>query len=76
MHGHEEGAPCPRCGTVLVRRNDDTAEALACRLDVYRNLTLPLVGYYESTVPQIFHRVEAEEGFDMIFKALYGLVRG
>ena len=76
LHGHSEGDPCPRCGAVLVRRNDDTAEALEQRLTVYRELTLPVVGYYEGTAPEIMHRIDAGEGSDDIFVKLSALVAG
>ncbi len=76
LHAHSEGDPCPRCGAVLVRRNDDTAEALEQRLTVYRELTLPVVGYYEGTAPRIMHRIDAGEGSDDIFVKLSALVAG
>jgi len=74
LHTHAEGDPCPRCGAVLVRRNDDASEALEQRLIVYRDLTLPVVGYYERTAPGIMHRIDAGEGSDAIFAELSTLV--
>lgn len=74
LHGLQEGASCPRCSAPLVRRNDDTAEALTQRLDVYRNLTLPVVAYYELTAPQILHRIEAGKESADIFERLVQLV--
>jgi len=76
LHGHKEGDPCPKCGSPLVRRNDDTAEAIEERLRVYRESTLPVVGYYEKLVPSIFHRIDAGEGSDEIFQKLSVLVQG
>jgi adenylate kinase len=76
LHGYEVGYPCPRCGQPLVRRNDDTEEALSQRLEVYRNLTLPVLAYYERTAPQILHRVEAGQGSDTIFAILSRLIEG
>jgi len=76
LHGQKEGDPCPRCGSPLVRRNDDTAEAIEERLRVYRESTLPVVGYYEKLVPSIFHRIDAGEGSDEIFQKLSVLVQG
>jgi adenylate kinase len=76
LHSHTEGDPCPRCGAALVRRNDDTAQALERRLTVYRELTLPVAGYYENTVPGIMHRIDAGERSDDIFAKLSALVVG
>jgi adenylate kinase len=74
LHGIAEGKPCPRCGCPLVRRKDDTAEALEERLRVYRELTLPVVAYYERTASSILHRIDAGEGSDAIFLQLSKLV--
>ena len=74
LHGIAVGEPCPRCGAPLVRRNDDTAEALNQRLEVYRDQTLPVVGYYEKNSPQILHRIDAGEGSDLIFGKLSALI--
>ena len=76
LHTHAEGDPCPRCGSSLVRRKDDNAGALDQRLVVYRELTLPVVGYYEKTSPGILHRIDAGEGSDAIFGKLSALVNG
>lgn len=74
LHGHVEGSACPNCGSPLVRRKDDTEEALVQRLEVYRELTLPVVSYYEKTSPAILHRIDAGEASNAIFAQLSGLV--
>lgn len=74
LHAHRVGDPCPSCGTTLVRRNDDTEAALKERLRVYRESTLPVVGYYENSAPKIFHRINAAGGSDAIFAQLSKLV--
>ncbi len=38
---------CPHCGGELYQREDDTAETVQNRLQVYRRQTAPLVEYYE-----------------------------
>jgi adenylate kinase len=38
---------CDECGTPLVQRPDDQEEVIRRRLDVYRELTEPLVAFYE-----------------------------
>ncbi|MFZ4387043.1 MAG: adenylate kinase family protein, partial [Chthoniobacterales bacterium] len=74
LHGYVEGGACPNCGAPLVRRNDDTEAALAQRLEVYNQLTLPVVSYYEKTAPRILHRVDAGQGSDAIFAKIAVLV--
>jgi len=76
LHAQIEGGPCPKCGAPLVRRKDDTEEALVQRLKVYRELTLPVVSYYEKTAPELLHRVNAGEGSDAIFGQLSAMVGG
>lgn len=50
---HRESKPpakpgvCDRCGTRLEIRADDRPEVVANRLNVYRDLTAPVVSYYE-----------------------------
>ncbi len=74
LHGYVEGMRCPRCEAVLIRRNDDTAEALERRMTVYRELTEPVVGYYERTVPNLLHRLDAGQGSDAVFATISRLV--
>ena len=38
---------CDKCGEELVQRNDDKAETVLNRLEVYHAQTAPLIGYYE-----------------------------
>jgi len=74
LHGCTEGIPCPRCGTALVKRNDDTSEALSERLRIYRESTAPVIGFYESREPGIFHRIPAAGGSEEVFASLSHLV--
>lgn len=39
---------CDKCDAALVHRADDQPEAIRNRLEVYRNQTSPLLGYYEA----------------------------
>jgi adenylate kinase len=41
------GDLCRTCGHAVVQRDDETVEAIAHRLEVYHQLTAPLVGHYE-----------------------------
>jgi adenylate kinase len=74
LHGFGVNDLCPQCTSSLVRRKDDTEEALAERLRVYREETLPVVEHYREKFPMIFHRVDAGEGSDAIFEKLSALV--
>ena len=74
LHGLKTGDTCPACGGDLIRRNDDTAEALAERLRVYRESTIPVVTHYRDKAPGIFHSIDAGEGSDEIFEKLSALV--
>jgi adenylate kinase len=46
MPPKEEGR-CDACGGRLETRVDDREESVRCRIDVYRERTAPLIGYYE-----------------------------
>lgn len=41
-------SPCDDCGGELVRRTDDTPEAIARRLDLYDEQALPLLTWFDS----------------------------
>lgn len=45
-HVEKLDSPCPRCGTVLQRRADDSVEALERRMVEYREKTEPLISFY------------------------------
>ena len=73
LDGCSVGSACPRCGNELMRRNDDTEEALDQRLKSYRELTVPVIDYYESTVPLLLHRIAASEGSEAVFARISSL---
>jgi adenylate kinase len=65
----QEGV-CDKCGTGLIIRDDDRAQTIAKRLDVYRAQTEPLIGYYRQK--GILVDVDAADGIDRVvenFKA-------
>ena len=68
------GAPCPRCREPLVRRNDDTDEAIGRRMAIYRELTAPVVDYYDRTSRELMHRINAGEGSDRVFASISKLI--
>ena len=45
----EEEGRCDRCGADLVQREDDAPDTVRRRLDVYRELTEPLIGFYRES---------------------------
>lgn len=47
---------CPDCGGKLYTRDDDKAETVQARLDVYNEQTAPLIGYYQKA--GILHQVD------------------
>ena len=74
FHDVTAGAPCPRCGGELVRRADDTEEALDRRLAQYREYTLPVAHHYQSK--GLLKEVDVTAGRDAVFNRLYGDIRG
>jgi adenylate kinase len=61
--------PCPRCGGELVRRKDDTEEALDHRLAQFREHTLPVAHHYREK--GLLKEVDVTAGRDAVFKRLY-----
>ena len=67
---HGDGPPpsCDRCGGELYQRDDDGADAVQRRIDVYREETMPVLTFYrkrgllvdvagQDTVDGVFHRI-------------------
>lgn len=55
---------CDKCGSKLLHRADDQPEAIRNRLEVYRDQTEPVLGYYEKK--GVLKNVEAAGGIDEI----------
>ena len=39
---------CDKCGSPVIQRDDETAEAISHRLETYNEKTAPLIGFYEN----------------------------
>jgi adenylate kinase len=60
---------CDRCGAELTRRADDTEETVQRRLQVYREQTEPLIGYYRSQGTPL-HTIDGTLPVGEVFAAL------
>jgi adenylate kinase len=69
FHDVTTETPCPRCGGELVRRKDDTEEALDHRLAQFREHTLPVAHHYREK--GLLKEVDVTAGRDAVFKRLY-----
>lgn len=70
---HEDGV-CDKCGSLqLERRKDDREDALLKRLEVYSNVTAPLVPYYEGK--GMLHVIDGTKSVDDVFKSIENLMR-
>lgn len=72
LHRVSEGDACPSCGRPLVRRRDDTAAALAERLEQHRLHTGPVVDFYRAM--GCLADVDASTGRDVVFQRLCELI--
>ena len=57
-----------KCGDELVQRNDDKAETVLNRLEVYHAQTAPLIGYYEKK--NLLRKVDGAQGLENTFAAI------
>jgi adenylate kinase len=64
---------CDKCGGRLIQRADDTAETVRKRLDIYRDLTLDVVSYYEQA--RILQRVDGSQPKEKVFADIVELLR-
>ena len=56
---------CDNCGAELIIRDDDRAETVKKRLDVYHEQTQPLIDYYEKA--GVLKNVDGTKGLDEVF---------
>jgi len=59
---------CDRCGGELYQRDDDHEDVIAHRLEVYREQTAPLLGFYEQQSG--FIKLDASGKMDAVYAAL------
>ena len=59
---------CDKCGEELIQRNDDKAETVLNRLEVYHAQTAPLIGYYEKK--GLLKVIAGDQNIDGIFIAI------
>jgi adenylate kinase len=59
----EQEGVCDRCGGKLVQRADDKPETVRHRLEVYQELTQPLIAWYEQSEARVA-RVPADQPVD------------
>jgi adenylate kinase len=64
---------CDRCGGKLTQRADDTAETVRKRLEIYRQVTLDVVGHYERA--GILKRVDGGQSKDKVFADIVGILQ-
>lgn len=69
LHPPEVEGQCDKDGAKLTQRADDHPDTVRHRLDVYRQLTEPLIAYYEGSRTPV-HYVEGEGSVDDVQRAL------
>jgi len=68
----DDGPDCPKCGTPLYQRDDDTSEAVRTRLGAYQKSTAPLIDYYRGS--GLLREVDGELTTDQVFSAIQGII--
>jgi adenylate kinase len=72
LHVQSAASPCPRCGGVLARRDDDSPETLAARLIEYEEKTAPLIAYYEQR--GLLRRIDSTHSPDLVFQSVLSIL--
>lgn len=65
---------CDREGAELVQRDDDTAEAIHRRLELYDELTAPLFAYYDAA--NVLHKVDGNQPIEAVTRAILDVIPG
>ncbi len=64
---------CDQCGGALIQREDDCAETIKKRLEMYRDQTEPLIRYYAER--ELLHTISGEGDIDDIFGRVESALR-
>lgn len=67
-----EPVECPHCGGQLYQREDDRAETVMNRLEVYHTQTAPLVEYYEGK--SVLKRIDGAGGVEEVTERMLGML--
>jgi adenylate kinase len=59
---------CDNCGSGLIQRPDDTKEKVSVRLNVYNEVTKPIIGFYKEQ--QKFFAVDGNGGTEDVYNRL------
>ena len=65
---------CAACGEALIQRDDDKAETVLNRLNVYHEQTAPLVDYYQKKGN--LRVIDGAQDMDTIFESILAVVKG
>jgi adenylate kinase len=66
--GSTADAACPQCGGEMYQRDDDKAETVRNRLEVYESATAPLIEYYRGS--ELLIEVDGDRPADEVFAAI------
>ncbi|MBQ8201375.1 MAG: adenylate kinase [Clostridia bacterium] len=65
---------CASCGEALIQRDDDKAETVLNRLNVYHSQTAPLVDFYQKK--GLLKVIDGAQDMDTIFESVMAVVKG
>ena len=65
---------CDRCGSEVIQREDDKPATVLKRLEVYREQTEPIVGYYRERGKE--ERIDSSQPLEEVRRALDELLKG
>jgi len=70
--GTIDDAVCPVCGGEMYQRDDDNADTVRNRLDVYEKSTAPLIDYYRGA--DILVEIDGEKNPDDVFASIQAIL--
>lgn len=63
-----EDDPCTTCGGKISQREDDTAEGIKKRLEVFQQETVPVINYYKKN--NILAEISGQQPIEKVFEAV------
>tara|TARA_B100000446_G_scaffold173893_1_gene183241 strand:- start:671 stop:871 length:201 start_codon:yes stop_codon:yes gene_type:complete len=65
---------CDKCGGELYQRDDDKADVVTTRIQIYNQETEPVVDYYRRS--SILREVDGEQTVEVVGKAMNAAISG
>jgi len=66
---------CPKCGSDMIQRLDDSEEIIKDRLEVYKRETFPVLQYYLDNKTAMINEIDGSKTLENVTQAILGVLK-